>query len=652
MKNKLNRIFLLSYMLLGITSLYAQINCATVDINKVAGKWVWQKGGYGNQWQLCEPLRKEMQRIMPAALDGLHATNSIAFGDMSAVPNTAAAPKYYEDYLMLKKFECLKGYNIVQPEGETGCWVYFVINSIFQGGASFQDGLPFGYYANEGGMYVGDYYTEKDANGNRILYASTFSRQQQKRGYYFAANNRLPVRKVSWKEVIQSYKIFTEKELTGKLTFTKEGLGKNEKELTTTKYEDTKKYLLNLIAGRKKEIIKLEEDKTALQNWYNNILQHKKINDTAQVTNTRLEKAVIEQLLNSNTTAGTYPVWIEDINFFDAKKPKGQAQCIFFSVRRQDDDLPKKNFMDLFFSQFNMDVLCQMVGEPAKKNNGVNTMLASITEAKAETKTNQLTATNYNYSFDNSPVNQFPAGWQGMNNITVQPYENKNWLALNKDGYWYPKQYNKEIKDNFSLSFNLSWNKDIAYNSGSFTVSFCSLAYDNAAETYKAEGTANLMSLYDGYTGNFNRVVLWFDPYANNGGSLTIYSYAKNETVMASKKIILPDFYLTKNNQQLKLQRKGNALAVFVNDKKEAEVENIFIPAVQYNLYTFSRYKGNNSDNKNDVFYITNIHPYCLLKGIIYLYRQYERFYKIADCFYGHTRVCSGQFTCTGKSRM
>ncbi|MBL0134619.1 MAG: hypothetical protein IPP79_11730 [Chitinophagaceae bacterium] len=186
----------------------AQINCNTLDINRVPGKWVWQKGGYGTQWQYGEPIRKEMQRIMPVALDGLHATNSIAFGDIPAIPNTNTAPKYYEYYLMLKKFECLKGYNIVQPEGETGCWVYFVVNSIFQGGASFQDGLNFGYYANEGGMYPGDFYTQKDASGNRILYVSTFSKTNQKRGYFFSDKDRLPIRKISWKELIMSYYTF------------------------------------------------------------------------------------------------------------------------------------------------------------------------------------------------------------------------------------------------------------------------------------------------------------------------------------------------------------------------------------------------------------------------------------------------------------
>ena len=66
---------------------------------------------------------------------------------------------------------------------------------------------------------------------------------------------------MSWKELVMSYNTFTEKELTGKLTYLREGLAKNEKELITTKYEDTKKYLANLIEDRKKEIKKLEDDK-------------------------------------------------------------------------------------------------------------------------------------------------------------------------------------------------------------------------------------------------------------------------------------------------------------------------------------------------------------------------------------------------------
>jgi hypothetical protein len=271
--------------------------------------------------------------------------------------------------------------------------------------------------------------------------------------------------------------------------------------------------------------------------------------------------------------------------------------------------------MDLFFSQFNMDVLAKIVGEPAKKPNGINTLSASLSNVKIETKTNlpagqagQNNVSAYSYNFEAAAVNQFPKEWNGMKNITVQQYENKNRLAFTKDGYWYPQQFNKEIKDNFNLSFDLSWNKDIAYNSGLFTVSFSEIPYDNAGERYKMDDNQNqYRSLYDSYVGKFNRVMIWLDPYWNGGGTLEVYSYDKNETIGVRKRIVLPDFYLAKNIHQLKIQRKGNALVVFINDKKEAEIDNVFIPSVKYNLYTFSRYKGNSSDNKNDVFYVKDI---------------------------------------------
>ena len=65
---------------------YAQTNCKDIDLIKVPGKWVWDKsGGGGNpatnsQWAICEPIRKELQRILPKQVDGIIATNSIDFG--------------------------------------------------------------------------------------------------------------------------------------------------------------------------------------------------------------------------------------------------------------------------------------------------------------------------------------------------------------------------------------------------------------------------------------------------------------------------------------------------------------------------------------------------------------------------------------------
>jgi hypothetical protein len=264
--------------------------------------------------------------------------------------------------------------------------------------------------------------------------------------------------------------------------------------------------------------------------------------------------------------------------------------------------------MDLLASQFNMDVLCKMVGEAPKVPNGINSLVASINTAKTETKSNQLNTSAFVYSFDNSPEQQFPKGWEGEKTIKVKKFENKNWLTIAEKGFWYPKQFNKEIKDNFTLSFDLGWEKDISYYSGLFTVAISEMEYDNPTQRYRTEDEpAKYWSFYDNYAGNFRRIMLWFDPYWNNGGMLDIYSYERNESVVKEKRVMLPKFYMSKNTHQIKLVRKGNNLQVYINDKLEAEVNNVFIPAARYNLYTFSRYKANNSNQDTDIFYIKNI---------------------------------------------
>jgi len=59
----------------------------------------------------------------------------------------------------------------------------------------------------------------------------------------------------------------------------------------------------------------------------------------------------------------------------------------------------------------------------------------------------------------------------------------------------------------------MQWNEDIAYNSGSFTVTLGDIAYDNIGERYRLDDNQEMFwSLYDGYVGNFNRVILWLDP--------------------------------------------------------------------------------------------------------------------------------------------
>ena len=584
----------------------AQVNCDKIDINKVPGKWVWQKGGYGNQWQLCEPIRKELQRIMTLAPDGLYATNSIAFGD-NGVFGYTKSPAAYECYIMLKKFSCPKGYKELLPEGETGCWIYFSVNDV--------EGLRFPLPAqmsdvrfDKSSIRVANIEIKTDAAGNSIIYSSYRPNEIINHCYFFSARKDLPLRKMTNKELFTAYKTHHEKEANDGIAKFEKLLAEDEKKYSglspAEKLEQS--YWPDIIKKDKEYLKEYKSDKDKVASWYSSAIKQDNLNDTAYVTAVNGFEFSPEKL--EAVPGNGYSVWVDNPAFFDKTKPKDVPQCIAVYIRRQDDDLPKKNFMDLFYNQFNLDVVAKMVGETTKKPNGNNTLSGSIGEAKIATKTNQNDISAYNYSFESVTENQFPKGWYGMKNIGVQQYEQKNWLAFDDDGYCYPQQFNKEIKDNFNLSFDLCWRKDISYYSGLFTVSFSEMPFDNAAERYKMDNNQNqYWSFYDSYAGNFNRVMLFFDPYWNSSGTMEVYSYDKNEKIGVSKRIILPDFYLTKNSHQLKLQRKGNALVVIINDKMEAEIENVFIPSVKYNIYTFSRYKGNKSDNKNDVFYINNI---------------------------------------------
>lgn len=591
----------------------AQVNCNTLDVNKVPGKWVWQNVAPSfqdpipaSQWKYCEPIRKELQRIMPVAIDGLHATNSIAFPKGKAFWY-ANSPAAYECYLMLKKYECLKRYNKLQPEGETGCWIYFSINQLE--GQSFplpEQGTGITY--NQFRIRVTNIEVQTDAAGNRIIYSSYRPDETLKHCYFFSSRKELPWRKMTNKELFPSYKIHHEKRVKQEIARFEKLVTDDEKKYTglSAAEKQQQNYWPDIIRKNKETLQGYKNDLQKITAWFTTAMQQSNLNDTAYVTSIN-ESHFYPERLTAAPGEG-YNAWVDNLGFFDKSLPKDQPQCIAFFVRRQDEDLPKKNFMELFHSQFNLDVLAKMVGEPAKKPNGINNMNASAAAIKLVTTARQEDKGPVTISFDNTAEGQFPAGWLGMKNATVQSNKGSKWLTITKDGYWYPRQYDKEIKDKFNLAFDLQWNEDIAYNSGSFTVTLGDIDYDNIGERYRLDDNQEMFwSLYNGYVGNFNRVILWFDPYWNGGGTLTVYSYDNRESLKFNKRITLPDFYKDKNNHQLQIQRKGNGLVVIDNGKTIADLPDVFLTTARYNIFTYSRYKGEFSDNKNDVFYLGNI---------------------------------------------
>lgn len=587
------------------SGIQSQVNCSQVDLNNHPGQWVWAKAGYGSQWQYCDPIRKELQRIIPTALPGLHATNSIAFGQDRTF-FFSPSPKFYECYLMLRKYECLKSYNKIQPEGETGCWAYFVMNSIESVNASLP-GFENLLTADNSFFktHTANFWFETDAAGNRILYSSTSPGKKNVEGYFFSGRPGMPIRKLSKKELYQAYKIHHDKRLNEQIVKFEKLVASDEKSYNAQKAsgKNDGTNWADILRQDQDYLDKYAAEKKNLNNWYSRVMGQPGLDQPAMIQ--RIDINFFKPELLEAASDGL-PVWVDNPAFFDMKKPVDEPQSIFLWARRQDSDVPKKKFMDIFYGQFNLDVLCRMTGEAPKKPNGINTLSGSETGLKLTTQTEQQQTGAQHFGFENSTAGQFPKGWRGMTNANVQSVENKNQLTISQNGYWYPRQFNKEIKDGFSLAFDLSWPKDITYYSGLFTLTLSEIPYDNAAETYDTETNQRRYgTFYDTYTGNFNRIVCWFDPNWNNAGTLTVYSYDKNENLVINKRISLPGFFKEKNAHHVEMNRRGNALVVIIDGKKEAEIESVFQPQAKYNLYTFSRYKG--SDDKTDLFFLGGI---------------------------------------------
>lgn len=594
-----------------------QTNCKDIDLNKIPGKWIWDKSGGGmnpapdKQWAICEPIRKELLRILPKQVDGIIATNSHAFGDhnLKTMP-VAGSPNAYTSYLMVKDYECIMYPNAkVQPESATSCWIYFDVNAnietpngILPGGSDVE------YTGYPSILHLTDLWTETDANGNRVLYTSTEKGRATRRGFLFSANPNLPFRKISRKELYICYNQFHEKRLAEKISASEKTVVKEQNDYNNLSAAEKKRQESRLIAiaEAKKTLNGYLAEKETLVNWYSSAMRQNNLNDTANARSI-VTWHVEPDKLDAAPGEG-FPVWIPDISFYDKTKSADQPQYIFLSYRRQDVNIPKTNFIDEFCARFNLDVLTAMTGEAPKKPGGVNTILSSFVDTKQTTKTQQINNGVQQYSFENTGEGTFPTGWEGMKNITVQTRGGSKWLAMTKPGYWFPRQFNKEIKDGFTVSFDLEWPENIPYYSGLFTLTFGEIKYDNVAEKYLMdENMRNYWCLFGGHAGEFNRVGLWFDPHWNNGGTLDVYVYNWSETVLMSKKITIPGFYKEKNKHRVTVQRKGNGLLVIDNGKTVADIPGVFVSTVRYNLYTFSKYKENEHGEDGDIFYLNNI---------------------------------------------
>lgn len=597
-----NLIWVFCTFLLVQVSLFAQVNCSQIDLNKVPGKWTWQQAGFGKQWILGESIRTELKRVFPKANAGLDVKFSIAFGGQNTFHHSAS-PAYYEYYLLLKKYECLRGSGKVQPEGETGAWVYMVANSL--DGQSFP--LPgvvgFDFYKYPSRILVTHIKIETDAAGNRIIYTKFRPGSYEMQGYYFSPKKEIPLRKLSRREVYMSYKLHHEKRLKEQIEKFEKLVRDDQKKydgLTATEKKE-QNYWPDIIRKNQEFLDGYKKDMNAVNAWFTKSLTRRDLDIDACVESVNPFFFLPEKLEAPAETG--YPVWVDDPGFFDKTKPRDQAQCLTLYIRRQDSDLPKKEFMDCFYKNFNLNVLYRHTGAVPPKTVAANTLSASFGESKPLTRSQPRSRILPITDFRQSVSGTFHPGWEGPAGVSIREFEKESWLALTQDGEWNPRQYNQEIRDSFTLSFQVRWNADISYNSGLLQICFSDLAYDQAQEKYMPfTNNPSDWGNYPGYGQSYSRVFIWFDPWWNGGGTITVYSYNKAGFLQFDKRITLPDFFREKNDHRLHISRKGNGLVVTDNGKLIADLPAVFLPSARYNFFTLGRYKGEFSDNKAEVF--------------------------------------------------
>ena len=243
------------------------------------------------------------------------------------------SPNAYQCYLMLLDYECIMYPNAkIQPESATRCWIYFDVNKNIESpnGRLLPGGSDVEYAGSPSSMlHLTDVWTETDANGNRVLYTSTEKGIEDERGFLFSANPKLPFRKISRKELYNSYKVYHEKRLNIEIAKYEKAITEEQNEYNSLSATEKKQqsYRLIAIAKAKKSLGFFTPQKEKLILWFERVMKQNNLADTAyaaQIVTWQFEP----EKLDAPTGKG-FPVWIRDINFYD-KTNRLISHNIFF----------------------------------------------------------------------------------------------------------------------------------------------------------------------------------------------------------------------------------------------------------------------------------------------------------------------------------
>lgn len=605
--------------------IFAQSYCDAAGDSEAANAlmpWKFRPETKSGNWATAmKPVIQEMQRLFPQPPKGLEVTYGIfdAMGIKTASPNDI---QYYEGFFMIKDIVCLfyKGKNEIGPESVTGNWVYFRVND-------FKD---FAVNGNSGDLVLtgtelrlnlsGDIRIEENKNGMKNIYFFNENNEQKFSGWYFSERKALPYRRISKFEFAQSYREYWLKKTDEEIKRLEGVLATSQKTFTRVSAEkgimteaEKQIFFQSLRESDQKTQQSIDQNKTKRNDtirFTDSILKAPDSQSEAFITNfNEIFNQPSEVRFGSGKGKGKF-VYVANQNFYDSKLPKWQPQVVVVEIRQEGDSPAKMGFAKKFEDEFDFNVIRKMVGmSPLPKSPTISAMgdtpIKNTNKPIAETIANETNGETFSENFADANIGQAPAKWTVSNNTGIikdKIGQAGNWLAMSKEGLFFPDYAVLALPKNFTLEFDVSWTKNVSYYSPSFYFHLGAAPYDNTLKRYDRA----LVNINSYTSAKMERVALWIDPHWNNEhGRYGLQVFDARGGYKLDKADKTQIFYKNKNLVKVKLVRQGSTLTVYFNGTKMSE-DTVLSENIRWNFFGFGLSNAPNAE-PGDEFYVSNI---------------------------------------------
>jgi hypothetical protein len=613
--NKRNLIVLLFLLL--CTEVSAQ-RCAEAAATELP--WRLRSETRSSTWgTFMRPVISEMQRLFPKPPAGLELTYGI-YDAMGGPSRFTSGIQYYEGFFMIKDIVCenMNGVKKILPEGETGNWLYFRANDFRNLLNNFANSTSITLSTNEFPLYSANIQLVENENGMMSVYVYNARDEQKFAGWYFAAKKQLPIRKITRKELAQSYRAFWVKKLEedikrleALLVSSKKAYARVSADPGGMSKQDQEKSLKSILDGDAtiNEIITRERNQIAdCKQRMERMIQSPDAGEPVKVNNINDLSYDPETMMNTGDK-GQF-VYVEDEEWFNKKLPKAQPQFIVSYFRRPEVSPAKTAFSNKVELNFDWNIIRKMVGMAALSKPLTITEMgnspAEYTTGSVPMGTGKPTTANGIYfteNFEKAPEGMAPPKWVVSNNTAIIKKETNNkWLAMKKEGLFFPDYAVLQLPSSFTLEFDLRWNAAISYYSPEFLVHIGAARYDNTLKRYDRE-QVNVNSYTSGY---MERICLAIDPHWNDASRYGMQVFDKRGGYLYDKSNTTNIFYKDRNEVHVKLKREGTKLRVYFNEEQVTELPDALKEDIRWNFIGFGLRRGTNA-LPDDEFYIGNI---------------------------------------------